>query len=177
MRNTVMTLFLVLAFSMALTAAQDQSQPQTEDQSSTYQQNQENHVTITGCLQKGAAPDSFVLNNVGKGMSQRTLNDQGSSEGMDQAQGNQGTEPSENMPSEMARSESSYALVPEGKINFSDYIGQQVEVTGTMMPALPRANTPDDMSQNSQNPQNDSSMNNQPEIRVNSIRQISRSCQ
>jgi hypothetical protein len=157
MRNTVMTLFLVLAFSMALTAVQYQDPSQKEDQSSAYQHNQENHVTVTGCLQKGAAPNSFVLNKAGKSMGQ--------------AQGNESTEPTENLPSEMARSEDSYALIPEGRINFSDYIGQQVEVTGTIMPALPRANTPDDMSQN------ESSMNNQTEIRVNSIRQISRSCQ
>jgi hypothetical protein len=176
MRNSVMTLFLVLAFSMALTAAQYQGQPQTEDQGNYQQdqQNQENHVTISGCLQKGAGTNSFVLNNVGKNMGQRSFNDQGSNENMGEAQENERTEPSENLPNEMARSENSYTLVPEGKINFDDYLGQQVEVTGTIMPALPRANTPDDMSQNSQN---DSSMNNQPEIRVSSIRQIARSCQ
>jgi hypothetical protein len=175
MRNSLITLVFVLAFSVVLTAAQYQIQPQTEDKNSTNPQSPENRVTFTGCLEKGAVPDSFVLNNVDHKTSQKST-DRGHNEDWGQAQGNQDAsqdqskDQNENMPSEMARSEDSYGLIPEGSLNFNGYINKQVEVTGTIMPMRPRTNDPDQMSSD------DSSTNNQSEIKVSSIRQISRSC-
>ncbi len=187
MKKTFMTLFLLLACSLALTAAQYQNQPQT-DQDQQDQQNMPsssqagNKMTFTGCLQSGVEPNSYVLNNVTPSdMSQQSLNQQ-DQEQQEQAQNpdlNQGQEGSQ--PSELARaSEKSFNLIPEGRVDLKNYIGKRVEVTGKMIQSTSRttqssrATTP---SGQSSSIHSSTEMTEQPQFQVSSVRQIASSCQ
>ena len=108
------------AFSLAFTAyAQMQAGPSKS-------------TTLTGCLEKGSEPDSYMLHNA----SMRQL---GSSES----------------PNKMARSVTSYKLIPDRNVDLKDHIGHKVEVTGSLMHG------------------SYSETNETPEFRVSSIRHLS----
>jgi uncharacterized membrane protein YcgQ (UPF0703/DUF1980 family) len=166
-----MTLSLALAFSVALFAAQDQGQPQNDQSSGIQQEQSTTNVTIAGCLEKGSAPNSFILNNAGN-MGHGSMGDQGQQEqqgdqgNLNENENNMGQNQNGSTPSELARTQNSFALVPEGDVNLDNFVGQQVEVTGTVMPPTAGANTPDQMNQ----------AGNQTEIRVASVRPIAKSC-
>jgi hypothetical protein len=105
MRTKVFTASLALAFCIAL-ALGVQAQSKMSHSAKTGK-----NITVTGCVQTGTEPDTFMLNNVMTASSSQSK--------------------SSGTPSEMARSEaSSYTLIPEGKVNLQSYVGQRVRVTG-----------------------------------------------
>jgi len=91
---------------------------------------------FTGCLQSGTEPNTYILKDVK----------------MVQA----GTDKT---PRQLARTESSYMLVPQGKVDLKRHVGHEVEVTGTL-------------SENELSSQPSSNA----EIKVSSIRHISDTC-
>lgn len=122
--RTTMTLFLLLTCSLALGAAQDPNQPQIDQETSPSSSEQGKNVTIIGCLQQGIDADSYVLNNAQRGdMEQQASQDQSRPEGERQDQA----------PSELARTQDSYQLVPEAQMDLKNYVGQRVEITGEII--------------------------------------------
>ncbi len=110
--------------------------------------------TVIGCLQTGSGPNSYVLNN----MSGASMN---SSKNMSN---------SGQTPSEMARSEGSYTLVPENNIDLQKWVGKRVRVTGRM--GTSTSSSPSDTSSSESN----ASMNGS-EFMVSSIHAASGTCQ
>lgn len=200
MKKTLITMFMLLAGSLALTAApQSQDQPQTDEQSNPSAQSQTNpdHVTITGCLQEGTTPNTYVLNHAmpGKSSSLYSGQDQNQAradidqnpdmiEPTDQNQAMNTPEQNDNnsqMPSAEARAEnSSYILIPESRVDLKSHIGHKVEITGTMVQGSAmnsesqRNNAPTGQMSQSQSSMQTSG---QPEIKVMSIRHIAETCQ
>ena len=72
---------------------------------------QAKETSLTGCLEAGTVPNTFVLKNVS-------------------AETSAG---SEAKPTELAKTESEYALTAVGKVNLKDHLGHKVEVTGVIM--------------------------------------------
>lgn len=179
MRKTFMTLFLFSACSLML-AAQSQDQMQTDQQNTPsssrqmdQQQMNQKSVTLTGCLQPGTDPNTYILS----GVTPSDMNDQSSES---QGQEDQDQSQSGNMPSELARGENTYTLIPDGRVDLRSHVGQRVEVTGKIMESTSRMN----QSSRATTPSGQSStmhsqteMTGQPQFRVSSIRQISDSCQ
>jgi hypothetical protein len=181
MKRTILSLFLISACSLAV--AQDM-----QDRSSSHEQ-QGKRITITGCLQSGTTPNSFMLSNAKS--SDMEPQSQSRSEYGDQSQNpeqqgqNQpdqmGNESQGQMPSEMARSENNYMLIPEGKVDLKSHIGQRVEITGQMMKSGSKtmesteSSTPSGSSSSSRSSSEMSSA--QPQIKVRSIRSVAQSCQ
>jgi hypothetical protein len=120
-----------------------------------------NRMTFTGCLQSGTTPDTYVLNNATTETAKSSRNK------------------STNNPSEMARSEnSSFTVVPEGKINLQNFVGQRVRVTGRMSgESMSGESSMSNSSSTSSGNTNQSSMSGQNQLRVTSIHKISGSCQ
>lgn len=193
MKKTLMTMFMLLAGSLALTAApQSQDQPQTDEQSnpSAHSQTSSDRITVTGCLQQGTSPNTYVLNhampsNASSSYGGQTDQDQARAD-MNQNQNNPDMNmPSDQnqaqMPSEEARTENnSYVLIPGSNVDLKSHIGHQVEITGKMMEggtttrSSQRSTTPTgQMSQS----QSRTESGNQPEIKVMSIRHIAEACQ
>jgi len=200
LKKTYMTMFLLLACSVALAAAQSQDQPQSDQQNTPYSSSSQmgKNVTLTGCLEQGAEPNSFVLNKA-------NLSDQNRSsyrERSDQSQSQQdypdqeaqsnnpdSTEPTDqiqsqtdsgNLPSEMARAESSYALIPEGRVDLKSHIGHRVEVTGKIMESsseMTQSSTATTPSGQWSTMKSTTEVTGQPQLRVSSIRHISDTCQ
>jgi hypothetical protein len=146
MRKTFMTLFLLLACSAVL-AAQSQGQPQSYQPATSSSAQMEKSVTLTGCLAAGKDPGTFVLRSVTKS-------------GMNQGQSSQNKSGAK--PSELAKTEPSYALIPEGKVDLKSHLGHKVEVTG-MIAESSKSNTSTEMT-------------GQAELKVSSIRHISSTC-
>lgn len=73
-------------------------------------QDQSSNMTVTGCLQAGTEPNTFMLSNVSMAASE-----------------------SGQTPDQMARAESSYMLIPDANVQLRKHIGEKVQVTG--MPA------------------------------------------
>jgi hypothetical protein len=107
---------------------------------------------ITGCLQNGPDPNTFVLipSDSSAGTSQMGSNQTG------------GT------PEEMARSENSYTLIPDQKVNLSDHVGHQVQVEGEFIGQQDTTNS------STTNPS--ASSQNQQQFKVSSIRKIGTTC-
>jgi len=106
MKKMLTALWLPMALSLAVAAigAPKHKQDSSKDQ-----------ISLTGCLQTGTEPNTFVLANA-------TTSSAKSKRGKESNQA----------PSEMARAESSYVLVPENGIDLSKHVGHRVRVTGIM---------------------------------------------
>lgn len=127
MKRMMMALWLPMALSLAVAAGaapvqqsgQDQSYGQASGQSGQDQQGQQGQaatgkqkVSMTGCLQAGTEPNTFILTNATTSTSKK----------------NKGTQ----APSEMARAESSYILVPSDGVDLSKHVGHEVRVSGNL---------------------------------------------
>jgi hypothetical protein len=118
-------------------------------------------VTYTGCVQTGTEARSFVLNKVAPMTSSTTT---------------VGTSGSTTTTS------TTYALVPDQKIELETHVGHKVEVTGMMIPAgdskvttttkVDRENAPDSKSKNTVKRENAF-----PEFRVLSVKNLADSCE
>ncbi len=195
MRRTILTTCFTLVCAAALFAGQATPQSQSDQSTSTTQQSTttsrtttETHtasrgaVTLTGCLQAGTEPNTFVLNNATETRAQAST--KGSRrKGM----------ASETNPSEMARTDTSYLLVPANKkMDLSQHIGQRVEVKGSLMSGHGKAGVHTSSSTTSSTTESSSSTGSatadksatagtmgsmgQMELRVRSIRQVSATC-
>jgi hypothetical protein len=145
MRRTILTTCFTLACGAALLSAQTASQSQSGQSSSTNQtstsssrnsgearSSAKGSVTLTGCLQAGTEPNTFVLNNVSESGAQSSAH---SRESQSTSQAGSTGSSSDRNPSEMARTDTSYVLVPNNKkMDLSQHIGQRVEVTGSLVP-------------------------------------------
>ena len=144
------TISLVLAFCMALAIG---VQAKTKGNSAKAV----SRITVTGCLQSGATPDTFVLNNATSDMTKNAPNK------------------SANAPSEMARSEvSNYVLIPSGKVNLLNFVGKKVRVTG--IPSEQLMNTPSSSANEPANEKSASSITGQNELKVSAIHTIPGTC-
>ena len=95
---TSLTLACCLAFALA---AQDPS-------AGTKSQGKE--TSLTGCLEAGAKPNTYVLKNVSE----------------------QTAAGSETKPAELGKTESEYALSAAPSVNLKAHLGHKVEVTGVI---------------------------------------------
>ncbi len=146
MKRRVLMLLLPLACSAALALnARAQDQPQTEKQESQSAE-PARQVTVTGCLQGGTEPNSFVLNDAAM------------------ASSNLDRDRDSDEPSEMARSDYSYNLIPDGQ-DLARFVGQKVEVTGPIIAAEQTSSDP-----------GTSETGSKPQLRVKLIRQVSQTC-
>lgn len=162
MKRSLMTLFLLLASSLALTAAQ------SGQQSSSGQHGRD--ITITGCLQQGSSPDSFMLSNAKSSeMSQRGQYDPSQSQPSAEGQTESG------MPAEMARTENDYMLVPEGTVDLRSHIGKRVEITGEMM--SPAESGTESGTTTPSTGRATRGMSAQPQVKVHTVREIAQSCE
>ncbi len=134
MRTKSIALFLPMTFVLALLVY---AQTQTGSMGGERSKN----MKITGCLQAGSEPNTYVLNNANMSRSR-----------------------SSRTPSEMARAETSYKLIPEDSVDLKDHVGHKVEVTGTLE------------NQESSMEHSSPSANETPELKVSSIRHISPTC-
>lgn len=171
--RTAMTLFLLLTCSLALGVAQDPNQPQVDQQTSPSSSEQAKNVTIVGCLQQGVEADSYVLNNAQKGdMGQQTY------QGQDQTQP-EGERPDQT-PSELARTQDSYKLVPDARVDLKNYVGQRVEISGEIIHS---ADSKTVESTQSTTPSGQSSsgrtetISGQQHLRVSSVKALGGACQ
>jgi hypothetical protein len=96
---TSLTLACCIAFALAAQAPSAGTKGQGKE------------ISLTGCLEAGTEPNTFVLKNVST----------------ETAAG------SEAKPPELAKTESEYTLTPAGKVNLKGHVGQKVEVTGLVM--------------------------------------------
>ncbi len=151
-------------------------------------------VTITGCLRSGTSPNSYVLNNVMSSDMSRQSYQRGKDQSENQTHGEYGDQgwnrstdtpdlqhsaQSGSTPSEMARAETSYTLIPGKQVDLKSHIGQKVEVTGMMAEASSQMSpnrTPSTTERSSAN-HDTHWMSGQPHFKVSSIRQLSGSCQ
>jgi len=143
MRKKLIALLVPMTLILALVVY-------AQTRSSSMGSEKGNKTTLTGCLQTGSEPNTYMLNNVSM-----SRNRSGST------------------PSEMARAETSYKLIPEGSVDLKDHVGHKVEVTGMLEHA--------EMSmEHSTSGESSSSYSNKssevPEIKVSSIRHISATC-
>jgi hypothetical protein len=190
MKRTLITVFMLLAGSLVAAA---QSQMDESNPSSQGQMNRD-RITVTGCLQQGTSPNTYVLNNATTTPSTSSnMNDENQNQAradIDQNQTEQGMDQqnqtdqgyNQQMPSAEARAEDSYILIPDANshVDLKSHIGHKVEITGKMMSGesksytQQRSETPNgQMSQS----QSSTHMGNQPEIKVTSIRHIAETCQ
>lgn len=151
MKKTLLTLFILVGCGLALAAGQYPDQSQSNPQTTPSSSSMGKSVTFIGCLQSGTEPNSYVLSNA-----------------MPSDMSRQATR-SEGMPSEMARTENSYRLIPEGKVDLKKHVGHKVEVTGKMakkssMTSMSKEQ-PSEMTGHLQH------------FKVTSVREIAQSCQ
>ena len=144
MRTKLTALLVPLTFSLALVifaGIQNDSKG-----SASYKQDK--NMTLTGCLRAGSETNTYMLDNVSVSQSL-----------------------SSRAPSEMARTESSYKLIPEGRVDLKDHVGHKVEVTATPMQK-------ESSMENSESGEYSTSTsgNSVPELRVSSIRHVSTTC-
>ena len=151
MRKTFMTLLFRMVCSLALAAGQYGDQPQASPQTAPSSSSMGKSVTIIGCLQSGTEPNSYVLSNA-----------------MPSDTSQQSQIRSERTPSEMARTEDSYTLIPEGRVDLKKHVGHKVEVTGKVAEKSSRTSAQTEQS---------SEMTGHPHFKVASIREIAQSCQ
>ena len=105
---TSLALSCGLAFALA---AQNPAGGTKSQDPSGGSKSQAKETSLTGCLEAGTVPNTFVLKNVS-------------------AETSAG---SEAKPTELAKTESEYALTPAGKVNLKDHLGHKVEVTGVIL--------------------------------------------
>jgi hypothetical protein len=154
MRTKILTTLLPLAFCMTLALG---VQAKSGKKSSSYGQ-----TSVTGCLQTGTSPNSYVLNNVNESTTKSSMNKSGQT------------------PNEMARSESSssYTLIPEGKnINLQNWVGQRVRVTGRMSSSSSQSSSSSGSSSSMDNSSSMSGSMSGSEFMVSSIHKSTGTCQ
>jgi len=180
MKKTLAMLFLLSVCSLAVAVAQSPDQPQTGQQTAPSSSHIGKNITVTGCLRAGTEPNSYVLHNVtpsdmSQQSSQRDSNypDRDPSQIQDESR-------VDTMPSEMAKTEDSYTLIPDGRVDLKSHVGERVEVTGKMSESTSRT----EQSSRATTPAGQSSsihssteMTGQAQFKVSSIRRISQSCQ
>lgn len=122
------TLVAAMLGAVALVGAQQPSAPQKpgdvpgEVRSEAKSQIDAKTQTITGCIQKGAGPDSFILAEAGTGAAAPAP----------------GAKPGEK-PAGTSGATKSYALMAKPSEDLSKHVGHRVEITGTVAPAPPAA--------------------------------------
>jgi hypothetical protein len=143
MKRKLSTLLLSLALSLTVA-----TYLQAKDQTQSHESKSEKSMKMTGCLQNGAEPNTFVLipTSSTTGSSQMSKNQTGST------------------PEEMARSENSYTLIPDQKVNLSDHVGHQVQIKGQLIDQESSAKDSGNAGQN------------QSQFRVSSIRSLGATC-
>ena len=163
MKRMLTALWLPMALSLAIAAIGAPKHKQdisTKASSSTSSQ-----ITLTGCLQTGTEPNTYVLTNAITST----------------AKNKRGKESSNQAPSEMARAESSYILVPENGVDLSKHVGHRVRVTGTVeegsssSSGMTGSSSSGQTSSNSMSSQ--SNQSNMARFDVKSIRHVSNTCQ
>ncbi len=144
MRTRLAALLLPLTFCLALVVY-----AQTN---STWNASQEKgkSMKLTGCLQNGSEPNTYILDNVSMAQSRTS-----------------------EAPSEMARTEPSYKLIPEGDIDLKDHIGHKVEVTGMLMNEEREGN---ESSSSGSSSSSYSQTSGTPELKVSAIRHLATTC-
>jgi len=141
MRLTAVLLPLTICLALVVYA-------QTQRNSMGSASQEENRsMTLTGCLQAGSEPNTYTLSNVSMSRSR-----------------------SSGAPNEMARTETSYKLIPEGNVNLKDHVGHKVEITGT--PAKEESSMGTSTSSSGEY----SGTSSSPELKVSSIRHIAKTC-
>ncbi len=152
MRTKLMTMVAALSFCMAL-AVSVQAKSGKHSAAS-------GRTSVIGCLQTGSSPNTYVLNNVSESTK--------SSKSMSK---------SSQAPSEMARSEGSYMLIPEGNVNLQNWVGKRVRVTGRMATSTSSNPNESSSSGSSSSSSESSSSTSGSEFMVTSIRAASGTCQ
>ena len=107
MRRYLGPLVVALSCAFALNGAAQAQEPQTKVKTEHAQT-----VTYTGCMQSGTETKTFILQNVVPISTSRTV-------------GTGGT----------VTTTTTYALVPEEKVELQQHVGHKVEVTGVLIPA------------------------------------------
>ena len=147
MRTRFTTLLLPLAVSLAMVVfAPAKSNPAGASEKGKS-------VKLTGCLESGSEPNTYMLKNV-------SMADSGSS----------------GAPNEMARSESSFRLIAEGNVNLKDHVGHKVEVTGIESESSSESSMEGSESSASSPSSSSYGTSTTPELKVSSIRHISTTC-
>ena len=100
MRHKAIATSLALTFCLALALAAQAPH--------TGQGSKGKEISLTGCLETGAEPNTFLLKNVG-------------------TQAASGTEAK---PAELARTDTEYKLIADTSVKLNDHVGQKVAVTG-----------------------------------------------
>jgi hypothetical protein len=120
MKIKIPTYFISFALCLALSAGA---------QAKSKSEMKHSKTTLTGCLEQGTQPNTFMLNNASSGKT-----------------GKSGS----NQPSEMARSENdSYTLIPESSnVNLQQFLGQRVTVSGNFAENQSAANQTESSSMN-----------------------------
>lgn len=149
MRTKVIATFLPVIFCLALVVSvQAKSAKKSKSASAS--------TTVTGCLQSGSSPNTFILSN--------TSSENMKSSNMSSSSRNQ-------TPSEMARSEGSYNLIPQGNMDLQKWVGQRVQVTGKW--AKPTSASSQGSSSSSMD---NSSMSGSSDLLVTSVHKTSGTC-
>jgi hypothetical protein len=193
MRRTILTTCFTLACGVALLSAQtpsqsDQNHPGSQSGTSSSQAAGDNRsakgsVKLTGCLQAGTEPNTFVLNNASEATgSQSSAGSPGSTNpGSQSSQSGSGSQAgsmgSNTNPSEMARTDMSYVLIPNNKkMDLSQHIGQRVEVTGSVVPGHGKSGASSSGSADSSGTMGSAGSMAHMQLKVRSIRQVSSTC-
>jgi len=146
-----LTFCMALAVGVQAKAGQDTSKDSSKGKK----------MTVTGCLQTGSSPNTFVLNNVG-----------------DSTQSSKNQPSQSQTPGEMARSEgSSYMLIPSGNVNLQNWVGQRVQITGKMVADSSMSTSSGDHSQSGHDMSDSSSMSGTSELMVTTIKKVPGTCQ
>ncbi len=100
MSHKAIAISLTLACCLALAMAAQAPLTETKGQGK--------EVTLTGCLQAGTEPNSFILKNAGV----------------------QAAAGSEAKPAELAKADTEYRLTAAANLNLKDHVGHKVELIG-----------------------------------------------
>ncbi len=114
------------------TEGQSGSQKGTENESSASRQSRE--VKLIGCLAQGSSPDTFVLNNVQNEMSGKHGKNKSGAYGSGEQTGTSGTTGMSGEQGEQTNM--NFELVPaSSRVDLKKYVGQKVEIRGRVEPA------------------------------------------
>ncbi len=116
MKRTLMATGVAVAFSAALAFAQTPSSTdQSSSKSSKHQRSSREEVTLTGCLQQGSTPNTYLLTNV----QQETTGTSGQSASSSSQSSTSGSSSSE-----------SVELLAGRRTNLKEHVGHKIEVKG-----------------------------------------------
>jgi len=146
MKRKITAICFTVACAVGLSLSAQTPQTATETKGKT--------LTLTGCLQTGTEPNTFVLNNVTPG-------------------GKETTSTPGAKPDELAKTEPSYILSPDAKVSLKEHVGHKIEVTGTL--AAKSTSSPPASQEKKSTPEYGSAAA-KPQLKVTSMRHISESC-